>query len=189
MKPIFTGGRIFGFAVNKAHWTDIGGKESGSWSPDATNTYQEGISIPPLRIVERERFNDELVEIILANTRLRENNLGDLMAQMSACQTAERRLHSLLTQYGDAEIDAYVDSLFAYAEAKIRKEIAGIPDGTYVGEDFVETDGVSPEPIRVGVRIHVKDSDIEFDFTESGPQRGGACGNIPLVGTVSACRL
>ena len=189
IKPVFAGDRVFAFAVNKAHWTDIGGKESGSWSPDATNTYQEGISIPPLRLAERGLLNDELVEIILANTRLRENNLGDLMAQMSACNAAERRVHSLLTQYGAAEIDAYIDSLFAYTEAKIRNEIEGIPDGTYVGEDFVETDGISPDPIRVGVKIHVKGSDIEFDFTESGPQHGGACGNIPVVGTVSACRL
>jgi N-methylhydantoinase B len=189
IKPVFAGDRVFAFAVNKAHWTDIGGKESGSWSPDATNTYQEGISIPPLRLAERGLLNDELVEIILANTRLRENNLGDLMAQMSACNAAERRVHSLLTQYGAAEIDAYIDSLFAYTEAKIRNEIEGIPDGTYVGEDFVETDGVSLDPIRVGLQIHVKGSDIEFDFTESGPQRGGACGNIPVVGTVSACRL
>src|SRR5262249_52287782 len=102
---------------------------------------------------------------------------------------AERRVHSLLAQYGAAEIEAYIDSLVSYTEAKIRKEIEDIPDGTYDGEDFVETDGVSPEPIRVGVLIRVKDSDIEFDFTRSGPQHGGACGNIPLVGTVSACRL
>ncbi len=189
MKPIFAHDRIFGFAVNKAHWTDVGGKESGSWSPDATNTYQEGISIPPLQIAKRERLNDELLEIILANTRLRENNMGDLMAQIAACNTAERRVQSLLAQYGAEEIDAYIDSLFSSTEAKIRKEIEQIPDGTYEGEDFIETDGVSAEPIRVGVLIHVTGSEIAFDFRDAVPQRAGACGNVPLVGTVSACRL
>jgi N-methylhydantoinase B len=189
IKPLFGDGRIFGFAVNKAHWTDIGGKESGSWSPDATNTFQEGISIPPLRLVEAGTFNEELLEIVLANTRLRENNLGDLMAQISACRTAERRVDSLLARYGVREVEAYVDSLFESAEAKMRSEIEAIPDGVYVGEDYVETDGINDQPIRVSVRISVRRSEIEFDFTDSPPQHDGACGNIPIVGTVSACRL
>jgi N-methylhydantoinase B len=189
LKPLFRDGRVVLFAVNKAHWTDIGGKEPGSWSPDATNTYQEGISIPPLRLHEQGRLNEELLEIVLANTRLRDNNLGDLMAQISACHTAEQRVDPLLDRYGTDEVDACVDSLFDYVEATIRTEIASIPDGTYEGEDVVEGDGVHDEPIRVAVRITVSGSDITFDFRDAETQHDGACGNIPLVGTVSACRV
>ncbi len=189
VKPLFWEGRVVFFAVNKAHWTDIGGKEPGSWSPDATNTYQEGISIPPVRLLAEGRRNEELLEVVLANTRLRENNLGDLMAQISACHTAEQRVHSLLERYGIDEMEACIDSLFDYVEARIRTEIEGIPDGTYLGEDFVETDGVHDEAIRVAVRITVSGSDIVFDFSDAEEQHGGACGNIPLVGTVSACRV
>jgi N-methylhydantoinase B len=189
VKPLFWDGRPVFFAVNKAHWTDIGGKEPGSWSPDATNTYQEGVSIPPVRLIQEGRRNEELLELVLANTRLPENNLGDLMAQISACHTAEERVRSLLARYGVAEVEACIDSLFDYVETRIRAEIERIPDGTYVGEDFVETDGVHDEPIRVAVRISVSGSDIVFDFSGAGKQHEGACGNIPLVGTVSACRV
>ena len=189
LKPLFRDGRVVFFAVNKAHWTDIGGKDPGSWSPDATNTYQEGISIPPVRLLEQGRLNEELLEVVLANTRLRENNLGDLMAQISACHTAEQRVDSLLARYGVDQVEACIDSLFDYVEAKIRKEIEDIPDGTYVGEDLVETDGVHDDTIRVVVRISVSGSDIVVDFSDCEEQHEGACGNIPLVGTVSACRL
>jgi N-methylhydantoinase B len=189
IKPIFHDDRLAFFAVNKAHWTDIGGKDPGSWSPDATNTYQEGISIPPLRLIDQGRMNEELLEMVLANTRLRENNLGDLMAQISACHTAEERVHALLARYDAAAVDSYIDSLLDSAEARIRREIEQIPDGIYSGEDFVETDGVRDETIRVSVSIAVSGSEIVFDFSDSGEQREGACGNIPLVGTVSACRV
>jgi N-methylhydantoinase B len=189
VKPLFQDDRLVFFAVNKAHWTDIGGKDAGSWSPDATNTYQEGISIPPVRLLEQGNLNEELLEVVLANTRLRENNLGDLMAQISACHTAQQRVHSLLARYGIDEVETYIDSLLDYTEAIMRKEIEQIPDGTYLGEDFVETDGVHDETIRVAVCISVSGSDIVFDFSDSEEQHEGACGNIPLVGTVSACRV
>src|SRR5439155_15855372 len=99
IKPIFDGERLAFFAVNKAHWTDIGGKDPGSWSPDATNTYQEGVNIPPLALVREGKFNAELLELILSNTRLRANNEGDLLAQLAACNVAEQRVEELIRDY------------------------------------------------------------------------------------------
>jgi N-methylhydantoinase B len=189
LKPIFWEDRPVFFAATKAHWTDIGGKDPGSWSPDAANTYQEGVTVPPLRLYRAGVLNDELKEVILASTRLRENNEGDLMAQISACHTAEVRVHELLALYGRETTDACIDSLFDYVEAKVRAEIERLPDGTYTGEDLVDSDGVTDDPVKVIVHVTVKGSDIEFDFSDCEEQRYGACGNAHLVNTVAACRV
>ena len=125
----------------------------------------------------------------MANTRLRENNYGDLMAQISACSTAELRLHELWAKYGEDEINRCIDSTFAYVEAKVRAEIEKIPDGTYIGEDFVDSDGVSDEPVRIIVETVVKGSDITFDLRGCEGQRGGANANSSLSFTTAACRV
>jgi N-methylhydantoinase B len=189
LKPVFWGEQLVLFAVTKAHWTDIGGKDPGSWSPDAANTYQEGVSIPPLRLYRDHEVNGELLEIILANTRLRENNYGDLMAQVSACNTAEHRVHELLNRYGLEELDRCIDSMFDYVEAKVRAEIEKIPDGTYTGVDWVDSDGVSDEPIRFVVETTVEGGDILFDLTGCEAQRPGANGNSSLSFTTAVCRV
>jgi N-methylhydantoinase B len=189
LKPIFAEGELVLFAATKAHWTDIGGKDPGSWSPDATNTYQEGVTIPPLRLYREGVLNEELQEVILASTRLRENNEGDLLAQLSACHVAETRAHELFRRYSVAEVDACIDSLFDYAEAKIRAELAKVPDGRYTGEGWVDSDGVSDDPVRVVVHATVSGSAISFDFSECEAQRYGACANASLANTVAACRV
>jgi N-methylhydantoinase B len=189
LKPIFWENEPVFFAVNKAHWTDIGGKDPGSWSPDSSNTYQEGVTVPPVRLYRAGDLNEELLEVILASTRLKENNLGDLMAQLSACHTAEMRVHELLDKYGIELTNACIDSLFDYVEAKVRAEIEKVPDGTYSAEDFVDTDGVGDTPVRVVLHVTIAGSDIKFDFTDCEPQRYGACGNAYVVNTVAACRV
>jgi N-methylhydantoinase B len=111
------------------------------------------------------------------------------MAQVSACHVAEDRVAALLRRYALEEVEACVDSLFGYVEAIVRREIEQIPDGIYAAEDLVESDGLTDETIHVGVRITVRGSDITFDFSDAEPQRPGACGNIPVVCTVSMCRV
>jgi N-methylhydantoinase B len=189
LKPIFWEGQIVFFAATKAHWTDIGGKDPGSWSPDSTNTYQEGVTVPPLRLYKEGVLNEELQEVILASTRLRENNEGDLMAQLSACHIAETRVHELFRRYDVETVNACIDSLFDYVEAVVRAEIEKVPDGTYTGEDWVDSDGVTDEPVRIVVHTTIKGSDITFDFSECEEQRYGACGNAHFVNTVAACRV
>ena len=139
LRPFFVDDEPVLFSANKAHWTDIGAKDPGSWSPDATNTYQEGVTVPALRLYREGVVNDELLEIILANTRLRENNYGDFMAQISAAHTAEVRLQELYARYAREEIDPCVDSMFDYIEAKVRAEVEQVPDGTYTGVDYVDS--------------------------------------------------
>jgi N-methylhydantoinase B len=155
LKPIFHADEPVLFAVTKAHWSDIGGKDPGSWSPDARNTFQEGIAIPPVRLYEEGRLNREVLELVLTNTRVRTNNVGDLMAQVAACQRGEERTRALLDAYGLADVDRCIDSIFDLTEAKVRAEIERIPDGTYEAEDSFESDGVRDEPVRVVIRIVV----------------------------------
>ncbi len=189
LKPIFWDDAPVLFAMNKAHWTDIGGKDPGSWSPDASNTYQEGVSVPALRLYQEGEVNSELLEMILANTRLRDFNYGDLMAQVSACHTAESRVHELLTRYEIDEVNGCIDSMFDYVEGKVRAEIADIPDGTYTAEDFADSDGVREDPVRFVVHVIVDGSDIVFDLSDCDEQRWGASGNISLPFTTAACRV
>ncbi len=189
LKPIFWDGRPAFFAATKAHWTDIGGKDPGSWSPDSTNTYQEGVTVPPVRLFKAGELNAELKEVILASTRLRENNEGDLMAQVSACHTAEVRMHEFLQRYGLDETNAAIESLFDLVEAKVRAEIEQVPDGTYEATDMVDSDGVGEEPVKIAMRVTIDGSDIVFDLSDCDDQRDGACGNAYLVNTVAACRV
>jgi N-methylhydantoinase B len=189
LKPIFWNGEVVFFAANKAHWTDIGGKDPGSWSPDSTNTDQEGVSVPPLRLYSAGVLNAELKEVILASTRLRESNEGDLMAQLSACHTAEGRVHEVLAAYGLEQTNACIDSMFDYVESRIRAEIEKLPDGRYTGEDLVDSDGVTDEPVKVIVHVTISGSEMEFDFSDCEEQRFGACGNAHWVNTVAACRV
>lgn len=189
LKPIFWAGDPVLFAATKAHWTDIGGKDPGSWSPDAASTYQEGVTIPPLRLYRAGMLNEELKEVILASTRMRESNEGDLMAQISACHTAEVRVHELLNTYGLEQTNECIDSHFDYIEAKVRAEIKKLPDGVYTGEDFVDTDGVNEDPVKITVHVTVDGSDLTFDFSDCEDQRFGAAGNAHLVNTVASCRV
>jgi N-methylhydantoinase B len=189
VRPIFADDEPVLFAVSKAHWTDIGGKDPGSWSPDATSTYQEGVSIPPLRLVREGRVNDELLEMVLSNTRMRASNEGDLLAQLAACHVAEQRVSELLGRYGWPDLDAYVASLCDYAEALVRDEIGRLPDGIYEAEDWVDGDGVVDEPFPVPVRAVISGTSLELDFTGCGDQRYGGCGNATWASTVSAARV
>jgi N-methylhydantoinase B len=111
------------------------------------------------------------------------------MAQVSACHTAEARLHELLQRYGREEVDRCIDSMFDYVEATVRARIAEIPDGEYLGEDFVDSDGVTDNPVSVQVRITIKDSDITLDLSDCEDQRAGAVGNMSLAFTTGACRV
>jgi N-methylhydantoinase B len=189
LAPIFFAGDLVFFAVTKAHWSDIGGKDPGSWSPDATSTYHEGLTIPPLRLFTRGEPNGDVLDLVLANTREPESNHGDLMAQIAACTVAQRRIDDLLGRYGRAVVDACIDSLFDYVEARVRSEIEQVPDGTYTAVETVESDGLGGPPFDVTARVIVSGSDVTCDFTGQEPQRDAAGANINRVCLEAMCRV
>lgn len=172
--PVFWEGELVGFIGNRGHHTDVGGMAAGSMPGDATEMYQEGLILPAVRIFTGGERNRDVWNIILANVRLPGNTEGDIAAQMAGVQTGMRRFHSMLERYGAETVQAGIDEIIAYSERHMRMEIAKMPDGTYRFADYMDTDGVTGEPVRIQVTAHKSGSDIEFDFTGSDPQVGGA---------------
>lgn len=186
--PVFYGGELVLLAANKAHHLDIGGKDPGSWSADARNTYQEGFCLPVVKLAEEGKMNNQIVEILMANLRTPELSRGDFAAQIASLKTSEMRAHEWLDKYGVDLLREAADELLDHGERLVRAAIERIPDGEYSSSGFSDGDGVSDEPIPIAVSVKVKGSDIYIDFTGSGKQREGAAGNCHWVVTTSMTR-
>lgn len=187
--PIFYNNELMFFSNCKAHWIDIGGKDSGSWSADASNMYQEGIILPSLKLYEKGKVNQSLLNLIMANVRIPKHSLGDLTAQIAACRVAEKRTHEVVEQYGEETVKAAIIEIFKHGERLARAEIEKIPDGIYEVEDYSDSDGISDNLIKVKTKVIVEGSGITVDFTGSDPQTEGGSGNCSRAATASAVRL
>jgi N-methylhydantoinase B/oxoprolinase/acetone carboxylase alpha subunit len=172
--PVFWEGELVGFIGNRGHHTDVGGMAAGSMPGDATEMYQEGLILPAVRIYAGGERNRDVWNILLANVRLPGNTEGDIAAQMAGVHTGMRRFNSMLERYGADTLQAGIDEIIAYSERHMRAEIAKIPDGVYRFADYMDTDGITGQPVRIAVTARKSGSDIEFDFTGSDPQVGGA---------------
>ena len=186
--PIFWQGELVMLAANKAHHLDIGGKDPGSWSADARNTYQEGLCLPVLQLASEGNVNEAIVEILMANLRTPMLSRGDFAAQIAALKTAEARTHEWLERHGVSALLDATDALLDHGERIVRAAIENIPDGTYRAAGFADGDGVTDEPIPISVSVKVAGSDVYIDFTGSAAQREGAAGNSHWVVTVSMSR-
>jgi N-methylhydantoinase B len=183
-KPIFYKKQLIGFAISRGHWMDLGGGAAGGQG-FGTHVAAEGLRLPPLKIYQRGRPNTDIIDIIVNNTRTPHYVKGDLQAHVSALNVAEQELQYAARRYGTPTLLAAMDELLRYTERVARQAIADIPDGSYVGEDFADTDGINHRPVKVRVTLTVKGSDITVDFTESDPQCVGAI-NSPLANTSAA---
>jgi N-methylhydantoinase B len=172
--PIFWEDELMGFIGNRGHHTDVGGMAPGSMPGDATEMYQEGLIMPPIKLFERGERCRDTWSLILANVRLPRNTEGDIAAQRAGVQTGMRRFHSLLERYGKDRVQAGIDEIIKYSERHMRSEIAQMPDGVYTFEDYMDTDGVTGRRVKIKVAVRKSGSDISFDFDGSDPQVGGA---------------
>jgi N-methylhydantoinase B len=179
--PVFWEDELVGFIGNRGHHTDVGGMAPGSMPGDATEMYQEGLILPPIKIFARGERCGDVWSIILANVRLPANTEGDVAAQRSGVQTGMRRFDSLLRRYGRDTVMAAIEEIIAYSERHMRREIARIPDGVYGFHDFMDTDGVSGRPVRIEVTVRKQGDAIDFDFSGSDPQVGGAVNCVKSV--------
>jgi N-methylhydantoinase B len=169
--PVFHDGRLIFFPAVRAHWADVGGMVPGSMSGKATEIYQEGMRIPPLKILEGGRMNEAALDLLLANMRVPEERLGDFEAGLSACRVAEKRIHEICDRYG---VDLLLEAVrldLDRAEARMRARIAAIPDGTCYFEDYLETfmGGVF-EPLLLPLALTVSGDRMIADFTGASPQ-------------------
>lgn len=188
LMPFFYDGFLRLFVMTKAHWMDVGGKTAGSWSPDSTNTFEEGLSLPPLRLASEGRVNKELEATILANSRIPRENLGDMRAQIAGCKSAITRLNEVCSEFGWSLLEDALLSLMEHSELAMRKAIDAIPDGTYEGRDWVDWDGVTEDPIEVVVTVRVAGEEVELDFSGCPIQSQGSCGNSAYARTISIVR-
>ncbi|WP_038037350.1 hydantoinase B/oxoprolinase family protein [Thermorudis peleae] len=171
---------LVGFAANRAHHADVGGISPGSM-PIATEIYQEGIIIPPIKLWEGGKLNEAAFALILRNVRTPEERRGDLTAQLAANRTGIRRVQELIARYGLEQYQACCQALLAYAERITRATIAAIPDGVYRFTDYLDDDGVGTEPVPITATVTIAGTEMTVDFTGSAPEQPGSINTVETV--------
>jgi N-methylhydantoinase B len=178
LQPIFHGGARVAFAATICHQTDMGGRVAGSNASDSTETYQEGLRIPPVKMYDRGEPNETLFRLIEKNVRVPDRVFGDLRAQLAACHIAETAFLRLLERHGVEQVGNWMRELIDYTERMTRAAVRALPDGEWSFEDWIDDDGVdygTPIPLRVTLR---KSGDtLVADWTGSSPQVKGAINN------------
>lgn len=178
-KPIYQEGALICYAALFIHCTDIGGIVPGSVSVTAREQRQEGIELPPRVFSSGGQVDETLLDLFAVNSRIPEQNRGDIAAMVAALGQAEDRLHELLARYGSEEVASGIRQVLTHAEQQARAVFAQIPDGTYTFVDYLEGDYLpDPEPIRIELALRVAGSDLELDFTGTDPQVQAAL-NLP----------
>jgi N-methylhydantoinase B len=180
-KPLFFEGKLLCFAWCFVHSSDVGGLVPGSITPAAFDRYQEGICIPPTKLVSRGVLNVELRDLILANCRIPDQNWGDMKALLASLTVCERRMTQIVGRYGFDVIDAGIRALMDYGESRARAIISAIPSGEYDFHDYVEIDYISPYHLRIKVNVIVAGDSVKLDFTGTDPQVRAAL-NLPSFG-------
>lgn len=179
-KPIFVEGEIIAFAFNFIHSSDVGGRVPGSISPINTDIFQEGIRVPPLKLIRKGEINQDIVDLILLNCRIPDQNWGDIKAQLASLATAERRVKELAGRYGRDVVTKGITDLLDSAEERARDIIRSIPNGTYNASDYMEAEGVA-RPIRIELTMKIEGDSIDLDFTGTDLQVAAAF-NLPTWG-------
>jgi len=172
------------FVANRAHHADIGGATPGSMGV-ATDVYGEGVRIPPIRIVRNGEIDADVMQLILANVRGRDERRGDFQAQIGSLKPGAARLIEIVRRRGAREATEYAAHLIAYSARLMRHAISLIPDGEYEAEDALDDDGVSVKEVPIRVRITAKGDQARVDFSGSSPQVAGAINAVEAI-TVSA---
>ena len=179
LKPIFVAGRLSGFAATVAHHTDLGGIVPGSVAIYATEIQQEGLRLPLLKLYDAGEPVEAVFRILEANTRSPVEVLGDIRAQIAACNVAEEGLKTLIGRYGAEVLDSYIDALHDHAEAMMRDVIRALPNGVYRATDYIDGVGEDPQPLPIVATVTVADDTIDIDFTGTADQVAASI-NCPI---------
>ncbi|MCU4179621.1 hydantoinase B/oxoprolinase family protein [Bosea sp. BH3] len=186
VRPIFRDGELFCWLASVGHWLDVGGNVPGNFNARATESFQEGFRVPPVKLIRGGEFQPDIVEILNANSRLPQSNWGDLNGQLNALDLGEQRLAALLDEYGVETVSTALDGFSARAEALMRAEIAALPDGHYVFDDFLDNDGISDEPLKIALDLTIAGDAMTLDFSRSAPPCRGPL-NIAYSTAVACC--
>ncbi|WP_129116265.1 hydantoinase B/oxoprolinase family protein [Halegenticoccus tardaugens] len=173
MKPAFHDGELVGFAASIGHMAEIGGKIPGGFAADATEVFQEGYRLPPVKIVEGGEDVESIWKIILNNVRTPRVTYGDLRALVSSVDLGQERLEDLVSRYGIEEFGGVLDDVQTYSERRMRSFIESIPNGTYEGSDYMDDDGINDGPFKLHVSMEVRDDEIVADWSGTDDQTDG----------------
>ena len=172
--PVFFDNKPIAISAAMTHHQDVGGMSPGSVPPNATEIYQEGIRIPPLKLREGQEFNDTLIQMLKLNVRVPQVFMGDIGAQISACTVGARRVVELADRYGRIQTLQIFNELLDRSEQLTRKALEAIPDGTYSYVDYLDNDGVNLEQsVRIEVAVTISGSEFHCDFEGTDPQTRG----------------
>ncbi len=168
--PVFAGTDRLFWTVVRAHQSDIGGATHGAYNPDATEIWQEGLRIPPLKLYEAGRLRDDLLDMLALNTRNGRDFRGDLAAMVGAAHLGERRMLKVFGEFGAEVVVQAIEAMFDAAEQRTRTIISTWRDGVFHGEAVLDDDGHGREDIRIVAKVTKRGSDVEVDLTGSDPQ-------------------
>lgn len=180
-KPVFHNGEILCFVVGHIHNTDVGGAVPASLSRSLTEIEQEGIRVPPLKLVSRGQTNADVLRIMQLNVRAPKQNWGDLKAQIASLNTGERKILEIIKRFGHDDFRDGIHQILDYAEAQARAIVRTIPNGEYFFADFADEDAEGGVPCRIALTLRVHDETLEFDYTGSDPQVASSL-NMPTGG-------
>lgn len=171
--PVFDGDRLAFWSINRSHQSDIGGATHGAYNPGATEIWQEGIRVPPLRLYERGVLRDDVAELLVLNVRHPRDFRGDLAAMIGSARVGERRVAALLAEFGPAVAHAAIEAVLDGAERQVRAVIASWPDGVYYGEAMIDDDGHRFRDIHIRAKVTKRGSDLEVDLSDSHEEVDG----------------
>ncbi|WP_426958641.1 hydantoinase B/oxoprolinase family protein [Muricoccus radiodurans] len=186
VRPVFRQGALFCWIASVGHWLDVGGNVPGGYNPKAVESFQEGFRLPPVRLIRDGVINQDIVDILAANSRVPASNWGDLNGQLNALDLGERRLNALIDEHGEALVEGAFTAFSARAEALMRAAIAGLPDGTYAFEDVLDNDGITDEVLTIALDLTIRGEEMVLDFSRSSPPAQGPV-SISRATTIAGC--
>ncbi len=184
--PVFRSGKPFCFLASVGHWHDVGGNVPGNYNPQATESFQEGMLIPPVKLFEAGEMRQDIVDILSANSRLPTSLYGDLNGQINALDLGVKRLNELLDDYGDGTIAECLVEIRKRAAQLMRAQIAALPDGTVTAKDYLDNDGIIDKPLEIVLDLTIDGEEMVMDFSRSSQACRGPV-NISRATTIAAC--
>ena len=185
VKPIYRNGTVFCYLASVGHWHDVGGNVPGNYNPEATESFQEGMLIPPVKLFSAGVLNKDIVDILSANSRLPNSLYGDLNGQINALDLGHQRLTDLLDQYGETDIQIALGLLKSRADRMMRDHLRALPNGTICVEDFLDNDGVNDVALKLAVDLSIEGECLTVDFSRSSQACAGPV-NISRSTTIAA---
>jgi N-methylhydantoinase B len=185
VRPYYRDGKLYCYLASVGHWHDVGGNVPGNYNPEATESFQEGMLIPPVKVYVKGEFRQDIVDILQANSRQPISLYGDFNGQINALDLGERRLSALLDEYGAETVTEALGELKSRAAQLMRSNISELPDGTYTCDDWLDNDGIVDEPLKIALDLTIKGDHMTLDFSRTSDACAGPV-NIALSTAVAS---